>query len=295
MLGIHPKTLRQWLKQDPLELSVHPRDARIKCLTSQQVEQLAVAHDRSFPCSVDLRGADLRGIDLRCLPLARLYAGPTMDERDQINDIPRNVISVLMERTDLRKAHLEGAYLCYAHLNDASLSNAYLESANLQGAQLEHTRCRGTDFRYAIFRWATLKEAHLRRANLEGADLSNAYLEGVRFMQANLSDTKQMGPRVVDAHWDGVNLAVVEWSKVVMLGDEYIARQKDPIRMAQDKDSQFAQFEMAVRANRQLAVALQAQGLNEIAARFAYRAQMLQRIVLRCQKKFGPVSLLPIS
>jgi hypothetical protein len=49
LLGIHPKTLRQWLKQDPLELSVHPRDARIKCLTSQQVEQLAVAHDRSFP------------------------------------------------------------------------------------------------------------------------------------------------------------------------------------------------------------------------------------------------------
>jgi hypothetical protein len=33
LLGIHPKTVRQWLKQDPLELSVHPRDARIKCLT----------------------------------------------------------------------------------------------------------------------------------------------------------------------------------------------------------------------------------------------------------------------
>ena len=49
LLGIHPKTLRQWLRQDPLELCVHPRDARIKCLTAQQVEQLAAAHDRSFP------------------------------------------------------------------------------------------------------------------------------------------------------------------------------------------------------------------------------------------------------
>ncbi len=49
LLGIHPKTLRQWLKQDPLELSPHPRDARIKCLTSQQVEQLALTHDRSSP------------------------------------------------------------------------------------------------------------------------------------------------------------------------------------------------------------------------------------------------------
>ena len=46
LLGIHPKTLRQWLQQDLLDLSVHPRDARIKCLTLQQVEQLAVTHHR---------------------------------------------------------------------------------------------------------------------------------------------------------------------------------------------------------------------------------------------------------
>lgn len=49
LLGIHPKTLRQWLQQDALPLSAHPRDARIKCLTSQQVEQLAAAHSRSLP------------------------------------------------------------------------------------------------------------------------------------------------------------------------------------------------------------------------------------------------------
>lgn len=42
----------------------------------------------------------------------------------------------------------------------------------------------------------------------------------------------------------------------------------------------------AVRANRQLAVALQGQGLNEEAARFAYRAQKLQRVVLRLQRKY---------
>lgn len=49
LLGIHPKTLRQWLKQDAQSLSTHPRDARIKCLTVQQVEQLAAAHTRSLP------------------------------------------------------------------------------------------------------------------------------------------------------------------------------------------------------------------------------------------------------
>ncbi len=48
LLGIHPKTLRQWLQQDALPLFAHPRDARIKCLTAQQVEQLAVAHNRSL-------------------------------------------------------------------------------------------------------------------------------------------------------------------------------------------------------------------------------------------------------
>ncbi|HCF87258.1 MAG TPA: hypothetical protein DEV72_18895 [Ktedonobacter sp.] len=42
----------------------------------------------------------------------------------------------------------------------------------------------------------------------------------------------------------------------------------------------------AVRANRQLAVALQTQGLNEDAAYFAYRAQKLQCITLRRQQKF---------
>jgi hypothetical protein len=49
LLGIHPKTLRQWLKQDAQQLFAHPLDARIKCLTSQQVEQLAAAHGRSLP------------------------------------------------------------------------------------------------------------------------------------------------------------------------------------------------------------------------------------------------------
>ena len=42
-----------------------------------------------------------------------------------------------------------------------------------------------------------------------------------------------------------------------------------------------------MRANRQLAVALQGQGLNEEAARYAYRAQRLQRVVLRRQRKLG--------
>ncbi len=46
MLGIDAKTLRQWLKQSHLAPQGHPSDARIKCLTMEQVQQLASLHHR---------------------------------------------------------------------------------------------------------------------------------------------------------------------------------------------------------------------------------------------------------
>jgi hypothetical protein len=46
LLAIDPKTLRHWLKQATMSLSVHPIDRRCKCLTQEQVQQLAVLHDR---------------------------------------------------------------------------------------------------------------------------------------------------------------------------------------------------------------------------------------------------------
>ena len=46
MLGIDPKTLRQWLAQAQMSLHAHPTDARFKCLTSEQVNLLANLHGR---------------------------------------------------------------------------------------------------------------------------------------------------------------------------------------------------------------------------------------------------------
>jgi len=46
MLDIDAKTLRQWLKQSHLALQSHPTDARIKCLTMEQVQQVATLHHR---------------------------------------------------------------------------------------------------------------------------------------------------------------------------------------------------------------------------------------------------------
>ncbi len=46
LLGIDPKTLRQWMQQAHLPVYPHPTDARLKCLTSEQLEQLAALHHR---------------------------------------------------------------------------------------------------------------------------------------------------------------------------------------------------------------------------------------------------------
>jgi hypothetical protein len=48
MLAVDPKTLRQWLKPAHLSVHTHPTDARIKCLTIEQVQQLAALHHRSI-------------------------------------------------------------------------------------------------------------------------------------------------------------------------------------------------------------------------------------------------------
>ncbi|HEY4036830.1 MAG TPA: hypothetical protein VGL94_22970, partial [Ktedonobacteraceae bacterium] len=48
LLAVDAKTLRQWLKHSNLSLYSHPTDARVKCLTIEQVQQLAALHGRSI-------------------------------------------------------------------------------------------------------------------------------------------------------------------------------------------------------------------------------------------------------
>ncbi len=46
LFAIDPKTLRQWLAQAQISLHIHPTDARVKCLTNEQVQTLASLHGR---------------------------------------------------------------------------------------------------------------------------------------------------------------------------------------------------------------------------------------------------------
>ena len=48
LLAVDPKTLRQWVKHAGLPLQAHPTDARVKCLTLPQVQQLASSHGRTL-------------------------------------------------------------------------------------------------------------------------------------------------------------------------------------------------------------------------------------------------------
>src|SRR6266496_6377970 len=48
LLAIDAKTLRQWLTQAQMSLHVHPTDARLRCLTDEQVHVLARLHSRAL-------------------------------------------------------------------------------------------------------------------------------------------------------------------------------------------------------------------------------------------------------
>ncbi len=85
-----------------------------------------------------------------------------------------------------------------------------------------------------------------------------------------------------------MSVAVVNWTPVEVLGDEWVARE------ATRKNEYSAQpevrlgiYQAGVRANRQLAVALRSQGLSEEADRFTYNAQKLQRDVFDQQRQRG--------
>jgi uncharacterized protein YjbI with pentapeptide repeats len=213
---------------------------------------------------IDLRGADLRGVDLSGLPLTCIEGG--LEVTEPATDEQRNMAAVRLEKANLNGAQLQGAGLSWAQLQGAGLVWAQLQGAHLRWAQLQG----------AHLYWAKLQGANLRETQLQGADLPGAELDGVRLNEATLSDEKYGPARLADIRWGEVNLAVVDWTPVKMPGEEHRAH----LSKAVDD------YRVAVRANRQLAVILRDQGLNEEADRFAYRAQVLQRQVWRRQHRY---------
>jgi uncharacterized protein YjbI with pentapeptide repeats len=196
-----------------------------------------------------------------------------------LRDPELSVPHLHLESANLNWAHLEGAVFANAHLESANLYEAHLAGANFRGTHLEHaslhaTHLEGADLTMAILQGVALEYAHLEGAQLfgaqlEGAFLVNAWLDSKTVLAESHLDSKT---RLGDIQWGGVgavNLTRINWEKVPTLGDE--------------RDVGFSgevwQHENVVRAYRQLATQLRVQGINEVADRFAYRAQVRQRRV----------------
>ena len=258
---------------------------------------LARAHlERSFLARARLRQADLSEAHLEKADLSEaLLQSATL----RWAHLEQAYLSgAHLEKTDLSGARLEKVYLSEAHLEQANLSEAHLEEGYLSGTYLQEADLSGVHLEGAYLNEAHLKDASLYKAHLERTFLYKAHLEGARLSRMPIEEAElkkalesgqqHIGPSLADAQWGNVNLAVVQWSQVRMLGDEYGARQATHAGKRKNSVTRLQEYEAAVRANRQLAVALRAQGLDEEAARFAYRSQLLQRIVLRRQGKYGP-------
>lgn len=179
-------------------------------------------------------------------------------------------------------ARLEVAHLFQAHLAGADLFHANLEGTNLREAHLEGREIHSDD-RELIEQW---KHSSLA---WPPADLRLVFFDRATSLdRITLGDKKSGFVSLVDAHWGDVNLSLVSWGAVNMLGDEQKAKQGNTIEgKKKTRDERLDEYRNAVRANRQLAVILRDQGLNEEADYFAYSAQKLQRVVSQRQRKFG--------
>jgi uncharacterized protein YjbI with pentapeptide repeats len=224
-----------------------------------------------------------------------------------------NLFEAHLAGVGLMEAHLEGANLLSTHCEGKTLSKeehqrlctwmprfpASLPAADLRGAFLNtHTRLDGIHAGDEQHGYIALADVHWGDVNLTVLDWSKLKRLGDETLTLPPSlveeETEPTGERGLPAPVERAidkMLRAQEVSDVVVnyvlrspalmgkLQERIVQRKKTPPET--QKQRQRERFLIAVRANRQLAVVLRTQGLNEAADRFAYRASVLQRRVLR--------------
>src|SRR5579884_145154 len=218
---------------------------------------------------------------------ARLPSGaqrPDLRQADlsRINLGDVSLVEAHCEGARLFEANLRGAHLASAHLEDSVLTGANFDDANLTGAHLERAAARNASFANADLFIAHCEDAFLAGTNFAGASLRRSFFSaGSSLNDAILWDDERISPQLADVRWGDINLATIDWARVRLTGDEQNARQPvDREGKPKTAEKRLANFQRAVRVNRQLATALRSQGLHEDADRFAYRAQFLRRQIL---------------
>jgi uncharacterized protein YjbI with pentapeptide repeats len=99
------------------------------------------------------------------------------------------------------------------------------------------------------------------------------------------------GARLADIKWATAKLAVIDWQRITITGDESEARQRqDNTGHQKGWERRLGDYEAAARSYRQLVVELRARGQNADADVFAYHAQVMQRAVFL--RQFKPLAWL---
>ena len=101
-LGVDPKTLRLWLQAAQLSWCLHPADARKKCLTLPQLQQLAALHGRPLPSAVAQAVASPAWV--AASPQGSVASSPQPDEveaRQQLSLLQQQVSTLQVQVSEL--------------------------------------------------------------------------------------------------------------------------------------------------------------------------------------------------
>ncbi len=224
-----------------------------------------------------------------------------------------NLFEAHLEGARLVGVHLEGATLVGTHCEGKALSGEERErlcawmprfpetlpAADLRGAFLNaRTSLNGIHAGDDQYGYVALADVHWGDVNLTVIEWQRLKRLGdetlAPLLRMEEEEGAQPGERGLPASAEravDMLLRAQEVSDVVV---SYVLRSPTLMNQFRERLAREAQaqpetqqqrdrerLQAAVRANRQLAVVLRAQGLNEAADRFAYRAQVLRRRVLR--------------
>ena len=258
-----------------------------------------------------LEGADLMKAHLEGSTLLDAHLEGAMLQGASLEGT--NLLEAHLEGAKLVGAHLEGARLLGTHCEGKALSGDELKrlrawmphfpeilpAADLRGVFLNtHTHLDGLHAGNDQYGYVALADVHWGDVNLTTVDWTDLKRLGDETVAGLLpleeEEGAQYGERGLPAPVEravDMLLRAQEVSDVVV---NYVMRspsltnklrerlaREERARPETQQQLDRERFRAAVRANRQLAVVLRAQGLNELADRFAYRAQVLQRRVLR--------------
>jgi hypothetical protein len=138
MLAVDAKTLRQWMKHSNLSLQPHSTDARIKCLTIEQVHLLANLHGKVLPLPTEPcvashepsvatnQMAPVTSHDAKSLEKLIQLQAQVASQQEQIAHLALQLLQERAESTEQRLLTLE-AFLTSIQEHLAALSSFSVE------------------------------------------------------------------------------------------------------------------------------------------------------------------------